>query len=80
MSLISYLGRPLVAFDVTNKTHRRWYTEFQRTGTWKKCPYRFLITDEVGELIPLIQRRMVEYYGNREFKLEKSFPKHSKIL
>ena len=69
MSRLEYLARPLVAFDASNKDHRRWYWEFMAYRGWGKCPVRFICTEEHGDNLPsMIQRMMVEYYVNREFK------------
>lgn len=68
MSLLEYRNRPFVAFDPTDRDHRRWYHEFVKHGTWGRCPYRFIVPDDRGNLITLIQRKLVEYYVQREFK------------
>ncbi len=68
MSLLEYKNRPYVAFDAANRDHRRWYHEFVRHGTWGRCPYRFIVPDDHGNLVTIIQRRLVEYYVQREFK------------
>ena len=67
MSLLEYKNRPFVAFDAANKDHRRWYHDFVKHGTWGRCPYRFIVPDDQGNLVTLIQRRLVEYYVGREF-------------
>ena len=69
MSRLEYLARPLVAFDPNNKDHRRWYWEFLAYKGWGKCPVRFICTEEHGDNLPsMIQRMVVDYYVNREFK------------
>ena len=69
MSRLEYLARPLVAFDPHNKDHRRWYWEFVAYRGWGKCPVRFICTEEHGDNLPsMIQRMVVDYYINREFK------------
>jgi len=69
MSRLEYLARPLVAFDANNKDHRRWYWEFMAYKGWGKCPVRFICTEEHGDNLPsMIQRMVVDYYVNREFK------------
>jgi hypothetical protein len=69
VSRLEYLARPLVAFDATNKDHRRWYWEFMAYKGWGKCPVRFICTEEHGDNLPsMIQRMVVDYYINREFK------------
>jgi len=69
VSRLEYLARPLVAFDASNKDHRRWYWEFTTFKGWGKCPVRFICTEEHGDNLPsMIQRMMVEYYVNKEFK------------
>lgn len=67
MSRLEYFGRPLVAFDAANKDHRRWFHEFQTGKTWGKCPVRFIVPDENGDLITLCQQRLIDYYVSREF-------------
>jgi hypothetical protein len=68
MSLLQYHGRPWVNFDPGNRDHRMWFAEFQRNGTWGRCPVRFYITDDAGDLLTMIQRRLIEYYVKREFR------------
>jgi hypothetical protein len=69
MSRLEYLARPLVAFDPTNKDHRRWYYEFVAYKGWGQCPVRFICTEDHGDNLPaMIQRMVVDYYINREFK------------
>ena len=69
MSKLSYFGRPFVAFDSKDQQHRHWFAEFQRTGTWGRCPVRFICPDEHGDLITLIQRRLIAYYIDQEFNV-----------
>lgn len=68
MSMLEYKARPWTAFDPGNRDHRRWYHEFVKHGTWGRCPYRFIVPDDHGNLITLIQRKLVEYYVGKEFK------------
>ena len=68
MSKLSYWGRPWVVFDATNKQHRRWFAEFQRNRTWGNCPVRFVVDEAEGELITMMQRQLVSYYVDKEFK------------
>ena len=67
MSRLAYSGRPWVAFDETNKQHRRWYFEFVKHKTWGKCPVRFIVADDAGDLLSLIQKRLNQYYTEKEF-------------
>ena len=72
MSKLEYYSRPLVAFDASNKEHRRFYHEFQLHNTWGRCPVRFICPHEHGmDLIKMIQKQMIEYYVRQEFKNEK---------
>lgn len=72
MSKLEFYARPLVAFDVRCKDHRRWYYEFVQTGGWGRCPVRFICPNETGsDLVKMITRLLVEYYVNREFVAEK---------
>lgn len=67
MSFLAFSGRPWVAFNATQAEHRRYFAEFQRTGTWGNCPVRFIISDEQGDLVTMIQRRLIEHYVAQEF-------------
>jgi hypothetical protein len=69
MSRLEFYARPLVAFDPSNKDHRRWYYEFLEYRGWGKCPVRFICTEEHGsDLTVMIRNSLVEYYVNKEFK------------
>jgi hypothetical protein len=72
MSRLEYYSRPWVAFDASNKEHRRYYAEFLKFNTWGRCPVRFLITDEHGMDLPtMLRNKLCEYYVAQEFKNEK---------
>lgn len=61
--------RPLVAFDPTNKEHRKHWNNFLEYGGWGKCPVRFIVPEDHGfDLVTMIQRSLVQYYVDREFK------------
>lgn len=62
-------SRPWVAFDASNRQHRQWFTEFERNRTWGKCPVRFIITDDQGDLLTMIQRKLLSYYTSKEFRV-----------
>ena len=67
MSKLAFIGRPWVAFDETKKQHRQWFAEFQESKTWGHCPVRFIVSDDHGDLLTMIQRRLITFYTNREF-------------
>jgi hypothetical protein len=67
MSRLDYIGRPWVAFDPEDNQHRKWFADFQRMGTWGRCPVRFIVSDEHGDLVTLIQRKLIKHYVDREF-------------
>ena len=58
--------RPVVAFDVTNPKHRRDYAVFLRTHSWVHCDVRYELDEVCGEMQPAIQRRLLEYYSQRD--------------
>lgn len=72
MSRLQLFGRPWVVFDVSNKQHRRWFAEFQKSGTWGRCPVRFVVNDDHGDLLTMIQRELIDHYIKREFNVERS--------
>ena len=67
MSKIQMFGRPLTVFDPANKDHRQWYAEFNKSYSWVHCPVRFVVDDDVGDLVTMIQRKLIEYYTSEEF-------------
>jgi len=67
MSRLSFYGRQWTVFDPKKKDHRQWFAEFQRTNTWSNCPVRFIVDDNVGDLLTMIQRKLIEYYTDVEF-------------
>ena len=69
MSRLEYYSRPLVAFDPHNKDHRRYFAEFQTQHTWGTCPVRFIVPEDHGDLVTLMQRSLIQYYIEREFRL-----------
>jgi len=84
MSRLEYYSRPLVAFDPSNKEHRRYYAEFLKYGGWGRCPVRFIVTDNSGMDLPtIIRNKLVEYYVQSEFRkeqLEKKGPRLRKVI
>ena len=68
MSRLSYIGRPWTVFDPKNEDHRRWFAEFQSGNSWSHCPVRFIVSDNHGDLITMIQQQLIEYYTNAEFR------------
>jgi hypothetical protein len=68
MSKLAFFARPLVAFDPSNKDHRRYYAEFLEYGGWGKCPVRFVCPEDVGYDLPsMINKALIQYYVDREF-------------
>lgn len=68
MSMLAYKSRPWTVFDAGNKDHRRWYSEFVKHNTWGRCPFRFIVPDDHGNLVSMIQRKLVDYYVGKEFR------------
>ena len=67
MSRLALHSRPFVVFDPSNREHRRWFAEFNRSAKWGSCPVRFVVEDDNGDLVTMIQRRLIQYYVGREF-------------
>ena len=69
MSKLEFYQRPLVAFDPTNKEHRRWFSEYQKNRSWGRCPVRFIVPDDAGMDLPgMIMRQLLDYYVGKDRK------------
>lgn len=67
MSRLASYGRQYVVFDAMNKSHRKWFANFNRTGAWGLCPVRFVVNDDHGDLVTQIQRELIQHYVDKEF-------------
>ena len=68
MSRLELFGRPYVVFDPENRAHRSYYNDFVVTQSWGSCPVRFVVADDQGDLVTMIQRSLINYYVQKEFK------------
>lgn len=59
--------RPVVRFDVKNADHRRYFSEFVKTGTWAHSPVSFYAPDGVSVRAHCVEQ-LLEYYLKAEFK------------
>ena len=63
--------REFVEFNPENKEHRAAYNVFLTTGSWGKIPVRFVARSAgTANLLGYMQRGLLEYYTQREFKNE----------
>jgi hypothetical protein len=67
MSQLELHGRPWTVFDPADQQHRAWYYNFVKSGAWGRCPVRFFVDDDSGDLVTMIQRKLVDYYVQKEF-------------
>jgi hypothetical protein len=72
MSQLELHGRPWTIFDPADQQHRAWYHDFVKSGAWGRCPVRFVVPDDHGNLVTMIQRKLVEYYVRQEFRPARS--------
>jgi len=68
MSKLAFYGRPYVVFDPTNKEHRKWFADFNKNRSWARCPVRFVVNEDHGDLLTQIQRELIQFYVDKEFK------------
>jgi hypothetical protein len=71
MTILHLNSRPWTVFNPGNEDHRRYYYDFVATGTWGRCPVRFVIPDAQGDLISMIQRNLIKWYVTNKFKSTK---------
>jgi len=67
MSILFRGSRPIVAFDVDNPDHRKWYSDFVKYRTWGRCPVRFMAEALDQDLVSYINSKMLAYYIEQEF-------------
>lgn len=72
MSQLELNGRAWTVFDPANQQHRAWYYDFVKSGTWGRCPVRFVVPEDHGNLVTMIQRNLVAYYVTQEFRPKRS--------
>ena len=68
MSRLELFGRPYVVFDPENKDHRSYYHDFVETASWGNCPVRFVVPEDHGDLVTMIQRSLIKFYIQKEFR------------
>ena len=68
MSVLFRGSRPIVAFDVENPDHRRWFNDFVKYRTWGKSPVRFMTEALDQDLVSYINDKMLTYYLKQEFE------------
>ena len=68
MSVLYLRARPVVAFDVQNPEHRRYFAEFVKYNTWGRCPVRFMAESLDMDLVSYINHKMLNYYVQQEFE------------
>lgn len=56
-----------MVFDPANRKHRQYYYDFVRTTSWGTCPVRFVVPEDHGDLVTMIQRSLIIYYTDKEF-------------
>jgi hypothetical protein len=75
MSRLALYGRPWVVFNAKNREHRQWFADFNETAQWGRCPVRFVVNEDHGDLITQIQRELIQYYVDKEFTVPRVRPK-----
>ena len=59
--------RPEVEFEPSNSEHRRLYALFLKNRSWSHSPIRFITRPSYGIDKGVIDRKLLEYYTNKEF-------------
>lgn len=62
--------RPVVAFDVGNAEHRRYVSDFLKTGTWSQSPVAFYAPEGISARAYAMEC-LVSYYLQNEFQTAK---------
>lgn len=67
MSVIHVMGRPVEAFNATNRKHRESLATFLRTRSWAHSPVRFISSEPTEVDVNTMQRQVLEFYAQKEF-------------
>tara|TARA_B110000503_G_C6987610_1_gene345937 strand:+ start:457 stop:666 length:210 start_codon:yes stop_codon:yes gene_type:complete len=67
-------------FDAKNKLHRKWFAEFNRSNSWGKCPVRFVVSEQARDLVTHIQRELIQFYVDKEFRPQILLLKNNKQI
>lgn len=67
MNQLKVMNRPIVKFDAANRDHRRYYYDSLKRQGWGDCPVRFALDHEYSDMTTMVQRRLLQYYVEREF-------------
>jgi hypothetical protein len=59
--------RPVVAFDVSNAEHRRYVSDFLKSGTWSHSPVAFYAPEGISARA-FAMESLVSYYLQNEFQ------------
>ena len=68
MSVLYLRARPVVAFDVDDPVHRKYFAEFVKYNTWGRGPVRFMAESLDMDLVSYINHKMLNYYVEQEFE------------
>jgi hypothetical protein len=71
-------NRPYAVFDAKNAEHRDLYYKFLHSASWKHCPYQWLIDDDSADVVYYIQKKLIDYYMDIEFKTVAKKPQKSR--
>ena len=63
--------RPWAVFDPANEQHRSYYRQFVLTNSWGSCPVRFMVLEDHGDLISMVQASLAKWYTWKEFSCQK---------
>lgn len=71
-TVLDVYKRQVVFFDPENIEHRRYVTQFHRTGTWGKCPVTFYCPPNT-DVRTFTSEELLKFYMSREFSDRKLF-------
>lgn len=59
--------RPIELFDVNNKKHREYYSDYMKTNSWGNCPVQLKVPSQIVSLSTYAREQLIQYYINKEF-------------
>jgi len=67
MGILDNFIRPTEIFDVNNRKHREYYSQYLKTNSWSNCPVQLKVPTQIVSLSTYAREQLIQFYINKEF-------------